>query len=190
MSLRYALLGLLAEEPASGYELTRKFQQVLQRYAWHAQNSQVYPELNQLSRDGLAEVIEEGPRGRRTYAITDAGREELRQWMRNPPDVYLVRNEFVLRLFLLSALEPTEARAALLHLTAENDAALAALREQVDKFDVTADPGTPPPLGRLVAEFGLRSYQTLREWAQWALDNMGTTGAGASHDAAEPDGKR
>ena len=104
MSLRYALLGLLAEEPASGYELTRKFQQVLQRYAWHAQNSQVYPELNQLSRDGLAEVIEEGPRGRRTYAITDAGREELRQWMRNPPDVYLVRNEFVLRLFLLSAL--------------------------------------------------------------------------------------
>ena len=106
MSLRYALLGLLAEEPASGYELTRRFQQVLQRYAWHAQNSQIYPELNQLSRDGLAAVVEEGPRGRRTYAITDAGREELRRWMRNPPDVFVVRNEFVLRLFLLSALEP------------------------------------------------------------------------------------
>ena len=58
----------------------------------------------------------------------------------------------------------------------------------MDKFDVTADPGTPPPLGRLVAEFGLRSCQTLRERAQWALDNMGTTGAGASHDAAEPGG--
>ena len=174
MSLRYALLGLLAEEPASGYELTGKFQQVLQRYAWHAQNSQIYPELNQLSRDGLAAVIEEGPRGRRTYAITDAGREELRRWMRNPPDVYLVRNEFVLRLFLLSALEPDEARAALLHLAAENDAALAALREQVDKFDA-ANPGAPPPLGRLVAEFGLRSYQTLGEWAQWALGRIGGT---------------
>ena len=43
----------------------------------------------------------------------------------------------------------------------------------MDKFDVAADPGTPPPLNRLVAEFGLRSYQTLREWAQWALDNIG-----------------
>jgi hypothetical protein len=95
--------------------------------------------------------------------------------MRNPPDVYLVRNEFVLRLFLLSALEPEEARAALRHLAAENDAALTALREQVDKFDAAADPGTPLPLGRLVAEFGVRSYQTLREWAQWALGNIGDT---------------
>jgi DNA-binding PadR family transcriptional regulator len=173
MSLRYALLGLLAEEPASGYELTRKFQQVLQRYAWHAQNSQIYPELNQLSRDGLAAVVEEGPRGRRTNALTDAGREELRQWMRNPPDVFVVRNEFVLRLFLLSALEPSEARAALLKLAAENDAALAVLREQADKFDAAADPDAPPPLNRMVAEFGLRSYQTMREWARWALDNIG-----------------
>jgi len=64
-------------------------------------------------------------------------------------------------------------RAALSQLAAENEAVLATLREQVDKFDAAADPGTPPPLNRLVAEFGLRSYQTLREWAQWALDNIG-----------------
>jgi len=44
----------------------------------------------------------------------------------------------------------------------------------VDKFDAAA-PGTPPPLSRLVAEFGLRSYQTMREWAQWALDNIDET---------------
>ncbi len=36
----------------------------------------------------------------------------------------MVRNEFVLRLFLLSALEPAEARAALRELAAENDAVL------------------------------------------------------------------
>ena len=79
----------------------------------------------------------------------------------------------MLRLFLLSALEAAEARAVLLHLAEENDAALATLREQVDKFDAAADPGAPPPLNRLVAEFGLRSYQTLREWAQWALGHLG-----------------
>ncbi len=61
--------------------------------------------------------------------------------MRNPPDQFNVRNEFVLRLFLLSALEPAEARAALL---AQNDAALADLHEQVDKFDALAEPGAPP----------------------------------------------
>jgi PadR family transcriptional regulator, regulatory protein AphA len=155
VSLRHALLGLLAEEPASGYDLTRKFERVLQRYAWHAQNSQIYPELNRLAGDGLVMVVEEGPRGRRTYAITDAGRAELRYWMRNPPEQFNVRNEFVLRLFLLSALEPEEARAALQGLLAQNDAALADLREQVDKFDALAEPGAPPPLNRMVAEFGL-----------------------------------
>src|SRR5579871_1620507 len=137
MSLRHALLGLLAEEPASGYELTRKFERVLQRYAWHARNSQIYPELNQLADDGLAAVIDEGPRGRRTYAITDAGRAELRRWMRNPPETFQVRNEFVLRLFLLHALEPDEARTVLHQIAAESDAMLSALREDVEKFDAT-----------------------------------------------------
>jgi DNA-binding PadR family transcriptional regulator len=177
MSLRHALLGLLAEEPASGYDLTRKFERVLQRYAWHAQNSQIYPELISLGRDGLATVIEEGPRGRRTYAITDAGRAELRRWMRDPPERFMVRNEFVLRLFLLSALEAGEARAALQGLLAQNDAALADLREQVDKFDAMAEPGAAPPLNRLVAEFGLRSFETLRDWALWALDHIADNGS-------------
>jgi PadR family transcriptional regulator, regulatory protein AphA len=173
MALRYALLGLLAEEPASGYDLARKFERVLQRYAWHAKNSQIYPELGQLCAEGLISVVDEGPRGRRTYAITDAGRAELRRWMRNPPEVFVVRNEFMLRLFLLSALEPDEARAALRHLADQTDAALADLREQVDKFDAAAPPGAPLPLGRLVAEFGLRSFQTLQEWARWAEQHIG-----------------
>jgi len=177
MSLRYALLGLLAEEPASGYDLTRKFERVLQRYAWHAQNSQIYPELKQLASDGLVSVIDKGPRGRQTYAITETGRAELRQWMRNPPDVFLVRNEFVLRLFLLTALEPDEARTALSQLAAESAAALAELREQVEKFDATAEPGTASPLSRLVAEFGLRSFQTTYDWALWAQDRIGRTEA-------------
>jgi DNA-binding PadR family transcriptional regulator len=173
MSLRHALLGLLAEEPASGYELTRKFERVLQRYAWHASNSQIYPELNQLAADGLAIVIEEGPRGRRTYAITDAGRDELRRWMRNPPETFHVRNEFVLRLFLLPALEADEARTVLRQIAAESYAMLSALREDVAKFDATAEPRTAPPINRLVAEYGLRSYETLHQWASWALDNTG-----------------
>src|SRR5215470_2260302 len=83
MSLRYALLGLLADEPASGYELTKKFERVLRRYAWHAQHSQIYPELNRMAADGLVEVVAEGPRGRRTYAITAAGRAAVRRWMVN-----------------------------------------------------------------------------------------------------------
>src|SRR5919198_1549940 len=99
MSLRYALLGLLADEAASGYELTKKFERTLDRYAWHAKHNQVYQELNRLAADGLVEVVEEGARGRKTYAITEPGREELRNWLLHPQRNPVVRNEFVLRLF-------------------------------------------------------------------------------------------
>ncbi len=75
--------------------------------------------------------------------------------------------------FLPQTRSSGSARAALRGLLAQNDAALADLREQVDKFDALAEPGAPPPLNRLVAEFGLRSFETLRDWALWTLDHLG-----------------
>jgi DNA-binding PadR family transcriptional regulator/L-amino acid N-acyltransferase YncA len=167
MSLRYALLGLLAEEPASGYDLTRKFERALQRYAWHAKHSQIYPELTKLAGDGLVAVVAEGARGRRTYAITDAGRAELRSWMLNPPDVFVVRNEFVLRLFLLSTLDAEDAREVLRWVADENARGAATLRDALAKAEAL-----PLAPGRLAAEFGRRSFQITYDWAQWALNQI------------------
>jgi PadR family transcriptional regulator AphA len=172
MSLRYALLGLLADEPASGYDLTRRFEKALRRYAWHAQHSQIYPELSRLAADGLVAVAAEGARGRRTYAITEAGRTELRRWMLNPPDVFVVRNEFVLRMFLLSTLDTEDARALLHPLVDRSARELAALRAAIDAVDATTPPDADLPFGRLVAEYGLRSFQTLHDWAAWALSRI------------------
>ena len=175
MSLRYALLGLLAEEPASGYDLTRKFERALQRYAWHAQHSQIYPELNRLAHEGLAEVVDEGARGRRTYAITDAGRVELRHWMMDPPDMFAVRNEFVLRMFLLSTLDPHDAIALLTDLADDCAREAAVLRERIEAADAATPHGSPPPFSRLAAEFGVRSFELSHDWAVWAVEVM-TTG--------------
>lgn len=172
MSLRHALLGLLAEEPASGYDLTRKFEKALQRYAWHAQHAQIYPELTKLAGDGLVTVAAEGPRRRRTYAITDTGRAELRRWMLNPPDVFVVRNELVLRLFLLSTLDSEDARAVLRPLVDDSARELATLREAIAAADATTPPDAGLPFGRLVAEYGVRSFQTLHDWALWALNRI------------------
>ena len=76
MSLRHALLGLLAREPASGYDLTRYFEGDLGRYAWQAGHTSIYPELNKLAGRGLVEVTSEGARGAKTYDVTPAGRAE------------------------------------------------------------------------------------------------------------------
>lgn len=175
MSLRYALLGLLAEEPASGYDLTRKFERNLRRYAWHAQHSQIYPELNRLAAEGLATVIEEGPRGRRTYAITDVGRIELRRWVLEPDDEPVVRNEHTLKLFLLSTLDPEDARKVLRHQAEGSRQVYEQLRAAIDQAD---QPGRPV-MSLFAAELGARYFQTLHEWALWALDRLDTADGGA-----------
>src|SRR5919107_5775780 len=99
MSLPHALLGLLAVAPRSGYELTKVFERELGQYAWQAGHTSIYPELGRLAEQGLVEVTHEGPRGSRTYAVTEAGRDELRTWLLTPSGRGAkVRNEQVLRM--------------------------------------------------------------------------------------------
>ncbi|GAA3053757.1 hypothetical protein GCM10020000_39620 [Streptomyces olivoverticillatus] len=62
MSLRHAMLGLLADRPASGYDLMKRFETSLSN-VWPATQSQVYGELGKLAKSGLLKVAAEGPRG-------------------------------------------------------------------------------------------------------------------------------
>jgi PadR family transcriptional regulator AphA len=170
VSLRHALLGLLAVRPASGYQLTQQFAGPLGHYAWQAGHTRIYPELAKLADDGLASLIAEGARGSRTYDITDAGREELRRWLLAAPERGVVRNEMVLRMFLLSALPAADAGELLRRIAAHCAAEAAQLRATV-RTDYASEPG-PLAFGLLAAEFGLRQYQATEDWAHWALEQL------------------
>jgi len=173
MSLPHALLGLLAVQPRSGYELTKEFEAGdLGRYAWQAGHTSIYPELNRMAGDGLVEVVQEGARGRRTYAVTPAGRSELRSWLLEPPsDTGRVRDVQVLRMFLLSALDPADAVVVLRRIAAATAAEAAELRR------IRAENGPPVGIGPagfglLAAEFGLRQYEAVNGWALWAIEQL------------------
>jgi PadR family transcriptional regulator, regulatory protein AphA len=109
MALRYALLGALADQPRTGYELLKHFQQSL-AYAWPASHSQIYPELARLLEAGLIEQTGSGARNSKTYAVTDAGIAEVRAWLRDTAPDRRVRSDAALRTFFLWLLEPAEAR--------------------------------------------------------------------------------
>ena len=102
--LSRALLGLLAAEPTSGYGLARLFRRTLAR-AWPAQHPQIYPALAVLEQQGLIRVSAVGPRRRKTYAVTAAGLDEVQRWMRETSPDRTVRNETILRVFLLWLLD-------------------------------------------------------------------------------------
>jgi DNA-binding PadR family transcriptional regulator len=72
--VRLALLRLLAEEPANGYQLMQTIEE-RSGGRWRPSPGSVYPTLSQLEDEGLIKSIE--AEGSRRFEITDAGREHL-----------------------------------------------------------------------------------------------------------------
>ena len=80
------LLGLLDREPSHGYDLKRDYDTYFGR-ARPLPFGQVYATLARLVRDGKAAPGEAEPGAgpeRKRYAITDAGRQDVEQWLDEP----------------------------------------------------------------------------------------------------------
>ena len=89
--VRAAVLSLLAEQPMHGYQIIRELSE-RSGGVWRPSPGSVYPTLQQLEDEDL--VHEQRPEGgRRTYELTDAGREaaaalpEAKPWEQAGEDV-------------------------------------------------------------------------------------------------------
>ncbi|MEO3758496.1 PadR family transcriptional regulator [Mycobacterium sp. B14F4] len=169
MSLRIAALGLLAQHPASGYDLLRVFEKSMAN-VWPATQSQLYGELNKLADNGLIEVADIGPRGRKEYRITDAGRAELRRWITSPQDDPPFRSAGLLRVFLLGEIPRTQARAHLVAMAEHADTEVERLTALRDSIEWGDDDGTFYGLAAL--DYGLRSNVMQAEWARSVIDGI------------------
>lgn len=98
--------------PATSYELKRRVQGSIGNF-WTFNHSQLYDEPLRLLREGLvAERSEDGGRRRRTYSITERGRETLERWLREPTQVRTeVRDSGLLKLFFGRYAKPEDVRA-------------------------------------------------------------------------------
>ena len=162
MSLRHALLGLLADSPHSGWQLLKHFEGSL-AYAWPALHSQIYPELARLREAGLIEQTGTGPRGAKEYSLTASGRDEIERWLRETTPARATRDEALLRVFFLWLLDPEEA-AAYLDREAEVQRRLLADLEHIAS---SAEPTSAKERSyRLALEYGLRITRTRLEWAE------------------------
>lgn len=123
-----AALGLLAQHPGSGYDLLKRFEKSMAN-VWPATQSQLYGELNKLAGAGLIEVSAIGPRGRKEYRITPAGRTELERWITDPADDPPERSAGLLRVFLLGELPRDQALEHLAALAAHSESEVARLKK-------------------------------------------------------------
>lgn len=158
MSLPHVLLGLLATEPRTGYDLFRAIRHDVEP-VWKAEISQIYPALARLRREGFVVLRVLGPRRgphRNLYRVTAAGRRELRRWLLEPPPPPRARDDGLARIAFLDALATPERRALLRGY------------ERVVAGEIDRLRSAPPPDGfrREAREGAIEKLEGLRKWTR------------------------
>lgn len=161
----YVILGMVSVEPRSGYEIKALVDETT-RFFWAASYGQIYPELKRLAEVGLIEGSDasRGERKRTVYAITARGVEALKDWLRQAPATYEMREEGLLKLFFAGVL-PREESAEILGWMHEHRAGLA---ERLRALEPVAagkdDAGDPFPL--MVLRGGIEFNEWFADWCE------------------------
>lgn len=114
----WAVLGLLSfGEELSGYDLKKWADWSLRFFYWSPSFSQIYSELKRLEKAGLATSrveLTESTRGKRVYAITEAGRAAVARWAdRAPVEPPVLKHGVMLRAWLGHLTSPERLREVL-----------------------------------------------------------------------------
>ncbi len=109
--ITYGTLGLLAFwGPLSGYDLKHLFDHMLAPM-WGAAQSQIYKELRRMQALGWVQMRREEQESRpdrKIYSVTEKGLSALRQWQAQPPEVFQLRDELLLKMLYGSFASPAD----------------------------------------------------------------------------------
>jgi len=172
-SLGLIVLWQLFEGPMHVYRMQKMFEaQGKDRVVNLRSRASLYQTLERLERHGLVEVHEtrraEGYPDRVVYAITDAGRDVARQWLREMlHDTEGEYPEFIAALSILFGLEPDDARAEL-ELRAEK---LQAALDATKRGLAVADTGLPR-LFLLEEEYRKAMLEAELSWLGGVIDDL------------------
>lgn len=170
MSLRYALLALLTAGPVTGYDAAKRFGGSV-GHVWHAPDSQIYPELRRMERDGLIEgqQVRWGPRSTKTqYHITEAGHAAFRAWMNTPLDYAPVRDAHHMQAAYFEWADPEHARAILQRHIEHHTAQVAQLRAVRDGIRS----GTDPAIRRRLDQYPEHDHARIVAFKAYTYEGM------------------
>jgi DNA-binding PadR family transcriptional regulator len=178
----YVILGMLSLAPkGSGYELHKAIEENFGSF-WGESYGQIYPSLKQLAGEGLIEPVE--PQGarkkhRQEYALTEAGRTSLREWLAQPFQNDPPRNEFMLKLFFGHEAAPGVALEHVRELDHRNRQMLATLEgiEKMARAYQSKDPNLP--YWMLTLGLGMALTRAAVEWGESALKELADLEAAA-----------
>lgn len=162
LSPEYALLGLLDQKPAHGYELHRRLTSELD-HVWHISLSQTYNILKRLETQGIIQGSlqpQENLPDRRFFHLTESGRARYEDWLHQTSScsVRAIRIEFATRLFFAYARDPELADRLIETQIHELQAGLKRLESSDDRI------GEQELFNRFGLELRLRQLNSVVEW--------------------------
>jgi PadR family transcriptional regulator, regulatory protein AphA len=178
MSLPHAILGFLSWKTRTGYELKTQAFDGSVAYFWPADQAQIYRTLDKLTEQGwlesTLEVQTERP-NRKVYAITTAGRAELRRWLLTEQDLPMHREPVLIQLFFAGAEIANADVSRLL------EAQLALHEERLAVYRQIAYGDCDDPLllrcmslEKMTLDLGIRLEQTYIDWLRACLATLPT----------------
>ena len=120
MALEHALLVSLSERPATGIELTRRFDRSI-GFFWRATHQQIYKVLRRMEADRWVSAGAGDSRStERRYTVTTTGRRVLAGWISSPTPAAVLRSEVAVKMRGASYGERAELLAHLEQLVVEH----------------------------------------------------------------------
>lgn len=106
MALSHAILATLLSRPVSGYKLTKRFNAAV-GYFWQATHQQIYRELTSLEEQGYVEHVPPSPPStEKLYVLTSEGRNALIEWIMQPSEPGVLREDLLLKVRAGSIVPP------------------------------------------------------------------------------------
>ena len=160
--LQYVILGFLQNRDMTGYEIKQMMIQSTSHFI-DASFGSIYPMLKRLAQAGaitFEELVKDG-RYQKSYRISEKGKADFLNWLRQPCHFSPYHYEYLGKLFFYQYLTQEERTRQIEELVAEMKAELEVLQQieqecagEIDQFEY----GT--------LQFGMKKYEMMIAWYQ------------------------
>jgi len=170
------LLGVIADEPRSGYGLKKMFSSS-PASVYQPSPGALYPALRRLEQRGLLRAEKQVSRGRRAlrlYQVTEAGLAVYLDWLRQPVVPETVGADLGQHLMRFSLMENYLERAEVIAFLADLGDALDGFVRGMEQFVVSRQ-GTLREHALLALAHGIATHRASLEWVRSAMAALGET---------------
>lgn len=179
MSLSHGILGFLNYGKKTGYDLAKVFDSTV-GFFWHAQNSHIYLELNNLEKKGFVTceyVTQTGHPNKKLYSITEKGRKELLRWLaeENPDFTKDMKVPFLVKLFFSASLPPEKSKEMLQKFIKDCENYLDSMKDVPNAIKKYQDDAMSydAMYWQFTADFGYQYVQMCIKWAKECMERLG-----------------